>query len=294
MDQPITVPCGQCIGCRLERSRQWAIRCVHEASLHDDNCFITLTYNMDNLPPGSTLVKEDWQLFMKRFRKRINKKIKFLHAGEYGYQYNEKKEIIKDSLGRELIGRPHYHAVIFGYDFEDKYHFKNSPSGMPLYRSPLLEDIWTKGFSSIGTVTFESAAYVARYSTKKRNGEEASKKCDQGLKHYERLTEDGEIIECLPEYQTMSNRSGGIGKNWAGLYSQEFMKTDSVIINGKEVKPPRYYVDQLSEEPTERLKAKRKKAMRKAKEKGEYDIDRLRDKEKVKQAQHKMLKRGMY
>src|SRR4051794_29862641 len=67
-DLPVDLPCGQCIGCRLERSRQWAIRCSHEAKLHEENCFITLTYAPEHLPPGGTLVVKDFQDFMKRLR----------------------------------------------------------------------------------------------------------------------------------------------------------------------------------------------------------------------------------
>lgn len=70
LDSPVTLACGRCIGCRLEYSRQWAVRCVHEASLYDDNCFITLTYDNENLPEGGTLVKKHFQDFMKRLRKK--------------------------------------------------------------------------------------------------------------------------------------------------------------------------------------------------------------------------------
>jgi len=71
---PLELPCGQCIGCRLERSRQWAIRCVHEASMHENNCFITLTYAPEYLPPDGGLIKSDFQKFIKRLRKSIFKK----------------------------------------------------------------------------------------------------------------------------------------------------------------------------------------------------------------------------
>ena len=80
------VPCGQCVGCRLERSRQWAIRCVHEAQMHRSNCFITLTYSPDFLPDPPSLNLRDFQLFMKRLRKRFGDGIRFFHCGEYGEQ----------------------------------------------------------------------------------------------------------------------------------------------------------------------------------------------------------------
>jgi len=104
-DSEMSIPCGQCIGCRLERSRQWALRCVHEAALYQDNCFITLTYNDENLPKTQTLVLEDVQKFWKRLRKHFKtKQIRYYLAGEYG----------------ELTLRPHYHACVFGFDFKDK------------------------------------------------------------------------------------------------------------------------------------------------------------------------------
>ena len=71
MDMPVEFACGQCIGCRIERSRQWAIRCVHEAQLYEANCFITLTYAPEHLPKNGSLVLEHFQKFMKRLRKRV-------------------------------------------------------------------------------------------------------------------------------------------------------------------------------------------------------------------------------
>ena len=79
------ISCGQCIGCRLERSRQWAVRCVHEASLHTANSFITLTYRNECLPGDGSVHPEHFQKFMKRLRKALpDVKIRFFHCGEYG------------------------------------------------------------------------------------------------------------------------------------------------------------------------------------------------------------------
>ncbi len=101
----LSLPCGQCIGCRLERSRQWAMRCMHEAQLHENNCFITLTYDNTHLPSDGSLHYKDFQLFIKRLRKKFgNTRIRYYMAGEYG----------------ENFGRPHFHACIFGHDFHDK------------------------------------------------------------------------------------------------------------------------------------------------------------------------------
>jgi hypothetical protein len=182
-DLPLTIPCGQCVGCRLEHSRQWAVRCYHEASLHDDNCFITLTYNDDHIPLNGSLKLEDFQLFMKRLRKKYApKKIRFFHCGEYGDQ----------------SFRPHYHALLFGHDFSDKKHYQTS-NGHRLYKSDSLDDLWshpvTKNFMGdclIGNLTFDSAAYCARYIMKKVTGEKSHDYYD-GLQ---------------PEYATMSRRPG--------------------------------------------------------------------------------------
>ena len=151
----LQVPCGQCVGCRLERSRQWALRCVHEASLHKENCFITLTYNDEHLPEHGHLIYRDFQLFMKRLRKRTGVRVRFYMCGEYG----------------ENFGRPHFHACLFGYNFPDLVRWKAGKS--TLYRSKLLESLWTDGYSSVGEVSFESAAYVARYILKKVTGDDA-------------------------------------------------------------------------------------------------------------------------
>lgn len=154
----LQVPCGQCVGCRLERSRQWAIRCMHEAQMHKQNCFITLTYDDKHLPEDHGLHYKHFQDFMKRLRKKYGAGIRFYMCGEYG----------------EQLGRPHFHACIFGMDFADKKLWKTTGSKSKLYRSAELEKLWTFGFSSVGDVNFESAAYVARYIMKKVTGEAAT------------------------------------------------------------------------------------------------------------------------
>lgn len=221
---PVVLPCGQCSGCRLERARQWAIRCVHEASLHDSNCFITLTYAPAFLPVGGSLVKAHFQKFMKRLRRRFpDDKIRFFQAGEYG----------------EKEGRPHYHALLFGFDFPDKLRWKLR-KGFQTWRSPILEALWPFGDSEIGSVTFESASYVARYIMGKVTGSRADE-------HYLTLDEEsGELIPVIPEYVTMSRGgrgkgSGGIGAPWFEKYGREVYPADSVVMRGRLMKPPRFY-----------------------------------------------------
>lgn len=216
-DMPVSVPCGQCVGCRLDRSRQWAIRCSHEASLYDDNCFITLTFNDDHLPPDRSLDVKTFQKFMKRLRKRFGANIRFYHCGEYGEKY----------------GRPHYHACLFNFDFPDKKLWK-VVNGNKLYTSQILSELWPFGYSTIGSVTFESAAYVARYIMKKVNG-------DLAENHYRFIdNETGEIFNRKPEYTTMSRRPG-IGGAWFDKFKTDVYPHDYVVINQKKVRPPRYY-----------------------------------------------------
>lgn len=262
LDLPVEVACGQCIGCRLERSRQWAIRCVHEASLHDENCFITLTYDNEHLPPDGSLKVEDFQKFMKRLRKHFNgERIRYYHCGEYGDRTN----------------RPHYHALLFGIDFRDKSLFRISPSGEKLYRSPTLERLWPFGYSTIGNVTFESAAYVARYIMKKVTGEKAEE-------HYQGRT---------PEYTTMSRRPG-IAAGWYEKYKDDVYPRDEVIMRGKPMRPPKFY-DRLYEIDDE-VGYELVKARRKAEAKKYADNqtpERLRVREAVKKAQISRLVRPL-
>lgn len=212
----LELPCGQCIGCRLERSRQWAMRCMHEASLHESNSFITLTYDESNLPPGGSLTYRDFQLFMKRLRK-VAGKVTFYVGGEYG----------------EALARPHFHACIFGYDFPDKVYLKKASDGSKLYTSALLSKLWPSGMSCIGAVTFASAAYIARYCVQKVNG-------DAAKAHYERLTDDGEIISLQPEFNHMSLKPA-IGKRWLDKFQSDVYPRDYVVVNGVKTKPPKYY-----------------------------------------------------
>lgn len=264
----LDLPCGQCIGCRLERSRQWAVRCMHEASLHEDNCFITLTYDDAHLPSDGSLVKSDFQKFCKRLRKKVGP-FRFFHCGEYG----------------ENFSRPHYHACIFGFDFPDRKVFKES-AGSVIYTSALLEDVWSRGFCTVGNLTFESAAYVARYVLKKVNGDEADE-------HYMRVDQYGEIHRVEPEYVTMSRRPG-IGKGWFERWSNEVYPCDEVVSRGFPARPPRYYDNLMVEiDPAvmEAVKAERK--LRIADVAHDCTEARLRVREKCAQARVSLLRRPL-
>lgn len=219
--EQLKVPCGRCIGCRLERSRQWAVRCMHEMTCHSHNCFVTLTYAPEYLPDGGTLVLRDFQLFLKRLRKRTGAKIRFFHCGEYG----------------EKLGRPHYHVIFFGWLPSDLSVFKKDGSHY-LYNSKLLSECWPYGFAVVAEATFEAAAYVARYVLKKVNGDCASD-------HYSRVSPDGLVYTLKPEYVTMSRRPG-IASEWFDKFGMtDVYPSDEVIVKGRSCKPPRYYDDKL-------------------------------------------------
>ena len=212
----LELACGRCIGCRLERSRQWAVRCIHEAQLHEENCFITLTYK--DMPEGSSLDYRDFQLFMKRLRKHAKRRVRFFMCGEYG----------------DRLGRPHFHACLFGFDFADKLPWSTTGSGGKLFRSKALDKLWPFGFSTIGPVTFETAAYVARYVTKKVTGDAADE-------HYKHIDEDGVVTQRQPEFAHMSLKPG-IGSDWLRLFHRDVFPRGYVVLpNGKQGSLPRYY-----------------------------------------------------
>lgn len=267
LDQPMSVPCGQCIGCRLERSRQWAVRCYHEAALHEDNCFITLTYDDRNLPYDHSVDLGEFQRFMKRLRKKYEHRIRFFHCGEYG----------------ETTGRPHYHALLFGHDFTDKVLFQEK-GGYKTYVSAELQSLWKKGFSTVGALSFESAAYCARYVMKKQTGKYAGE-------HYTWVDDYGQIHERKPEYCSMSGKPG-IASVWYTRYKDEVFPDDFVVIKGKKVPVPCYYTNKLEKENVfehEKVKAARR---RKAKENPDYGwSERLEVKRKCTEARVSRLKR---
>jgi len=275
-DRLIQVPCGQCIGCKLERSRQWAIRCVHEASLYENNCFLTLTYNDQHLPPSNSLQPTHFQKFMKRFRKHHGPNIRFFHCGEYGERYK----------------RPHYHACIFNFDFNDKEIFKYEKTTETfLYTSKALEKLWPFGFSTVGELTFESAAYVARYVTKKITGKNELLKL---FTYTDFDTATGEVLnERIPEYTTMSRRPG-IGKPWLDKYLTDVYPHDFVVLKGKKMRPPKYYDNQLQKaDPFEHDHIKERRTEN-AKAHGENNTaQRLDVREKLQLLKLKQLKRNL-
>lgn len=202
----------------MNRAESWASRMMHEAQLHDANCFLTLTYSDDHLPPDGSLAPNDVTLFIKRLRKKLKgKKILYYYCGEYG----------------ENFSRPHYHIALFGHDFSDDRVPHRETSSGAVYRSPVLETLWPFGFSEIGSLEYDSARYVAGYIQKKVNGSRASA-------HYTKTLEDGEIISLHPEFARMSRRPA-IGLKWLEKYHNDIYNFDVCVVGQKKLKPPAYY-----------------------------------------------------
>lgn len=262
IDLPIEIPCNQCIGCRLERSRQWAVRCMHESQLHEENSFITLTFDDKHLDPDGSLQKVDFQKFMKRLRKNSNQKIRYFHCGEYG----------------ERNQRPHHHAILFGIDFPDKQLFSGTDAEHLLYTSEFLTNTWGMGLCTIGAVTFDSAAYVARYIMKKQTGE-------QGVKEYEEKNR-------IPPYVTMS-RKPGIAYDFYNKFREDFYPDDYVTIR-RDLKclPPKFYDLKLENDcPNTFKEVKRKRIADAKKRSADSTPDRLRVREAIKIKKLKELER---
>lgn len=291
-DLKVEVPCGRCIGCRLEYSRQWAVRCMHEAQMHEANSFITLTYNNEHLPEDQSIHKEELQKFFKRLRKNLHTKysklklptpeIRYFACGEYGEK-----------------GRAHYHAIIFGYDFPDKLLFTKTKNGDLLFRSQELEKAWSKdgksmGFSTIGNATFESCAYVARYVMKKRKGDDDTPDPVTGKtnKEYYLIVDDetGETWHREPEFCLMSRRPG-LGKTWLEKFKQDTDK-DFITVNYSKQKLPKYYDSILEQEDALAFEIRKRKRKKEAKKRADDNTpDRLAQKETCKIAQSNQLKR---
>jgi hypothetical protein len=268
-DMEETLPCGQCIGCKLERSRQWAIRCLHESKCYTENCFLTLTYDDEHLPKNNSLTKTDIQLFIKRLRKKYSQKvIRYFQCGEYG----------------ELLNRPHHHICLFNHAFSDAVSLEDTDCGdttSPLFSSEsptrsgarsylstskTVSSLWKYGYHTIGDLNWETAAYTARYIMKKISG-------DNAAEHYGNR---------LPEYTTMS-RNPGIGKPYFDKYHTDFYSIDKVIVNKNlTIHPPRYYDYLYDKTPTGKkllpsIKRRRKKCINQA----DTTHDRLETKEAI-------------
>lgn len=213
----IELPCGRCQGCRLRRATDWSLRVMHEAQLWERNCFVTLTYGRDCLPPDGSLCHADFQKFMKRLRKVVGFPVRYYMCGEYG--------------PKNL--RPHYHACLFNLDFDDKVMAGKSESGQYFYSSALLDKVWSHGIATVQPLVRQTAHYAARYIMQKRLGKDSESA-------YEWVDSDGCVHKRVPEYNCMSLKPG-IGARWFAKYKGDIYTFDHAVADGQELQTPRYY-----------------------------------------------------
>ena len=257
----LSVPCGKCIGCRLEYSRQWAIRCMNELKYTEgQSWFLTITYDNEHLPRMNyveeasgvtvgmpTLAPKDLQDFFKRLRERIRRsggpELRFFACGEYGDQ----------------LKRPHYHAIVFNLNLDDLKFYK-AIRGHEYYNSDFLDDVWGhRGFVVASDVNFEACAYVARYVMKKAKGPEG----------FSYASENG----LVDEFVRMSRRPG-IGRKFYEyhkdkMYLSDYMGFYPTQKGPIKLKPVKYYdklFDVDDHDMMELVKLKRKTESKRANE----------------------------
>lgn len=207
------LPCGRCPSCKSRRAYEWSVRIMCEAQMHEQNCALTLTYAPEFLPSKGNLCYPDFRNFMKRLRKHFDRpeEIRYFHCGEYG----------------DKMGRPHYHACIFGVDFSEDRYFWTVRDGHRYWKSDTLDRLWGLGNCDIGELTPASAQYVAQYVSKKLYGDKFLRSF-----HYSGKPE---------EYATMSRRPG-IGKKWFEKYWGDVYPSDQVVsVDGSSSRPPRTF-----------------------------------------------------
>ena len=203
--------CRKCLPCRLNIAREKAIRSMHEAKMHPENIFLTLTYDEEHLK-SPRLNYDDFQKFMKRLRfKNSEKKITYIVTGEYG----------------DKNKRPHWHALVFNYRPSDSKHLYTSERGDEVFSSKELGEIWGKGRCEYGSLTLDSANYVARYAAKKLT----HGKDDEHDYH--------------PIHRISSRR--GIGRTWIERYWKHTFRNGFIVLNGTKMRIPRYYTDWLKQ-----------------------------------------------
>lgn len=264
----LRLPCGRCIGCRVERSREWAVRVIHECKMSEHNCFLTLTYDDEHIPYRNSLNYTDFQRFMRRLRKLpVGKGVRFFACGEYG----------------GLTQRPHFHAGLFGVDFHEDRKLWCTRRGFPVYHSETVTRLWPYGFHEIGSLTAESGGYIARYSLKKVTG-------DLAADHYRRYDADtGEVYYLEPEMLHMSLKPG-IGARWFDRFGSDVYPHDRVVVGGVVQKPPRYYDKRAGDSMMSELKAQRE--LRGAAKAEDNTPERLAVKEVVETAKFNFYKRS--
>lgn len=235
----IEVPCGNCINCRLDYSKDWANRCHFEALQYEFNWFLTLSYDDEHIVKGKygngTLVPAHYTKFMHDLRQVFERKfgfkgIKMFGCGEYG----------------ELSARPHLHIILFNCPIPDlTINFNDGKGqlskhydsrGVPYYYSHLIKDLWPYGFITLADCNWNTSAYVSQYVLKKQKGKE-------GAKFYKELG-------IVPPFVRMSK---GIGLEYYLQNKNSLASNPSLFVPREHKKPlecgiPRYYKEKLKED----------------------------------------------
>lgn len=256
-----TVPCGHCLGCRSDQARGWQIRIGHEAHMAPSTFMLTLTY--EEVPENGSLDPEDLRLFWRRLRRRYED-VTYYACGEYG----------EENL------RPHYHAIVFGPDFFDRYcvTYRN---GAPVWTSRILDNAWKLGRHEITGVNAAAARYVANYVQKK------VRQRDNPDWYTRVCPKTGELVQVCGEFSRMSRRPA-VGKRWIEKYWSDVYPRDYVLNEGVKVKPPRYYDKWLDDHYPQLMMEVREKRYAEAEEIG---AEKLAAMEKIHQSRMKLFAR---
>lgn len=259
--QTVTIPCGQCIGCRLQYSRDWATRLMLENLDHDSSFFITLTYDDDHVPYSNkpqldelnkttyynkTLAPDDLTKFWKRLRKHFpDCKIRYYACGEYG----------------DNTMRPHYHAIVYGLKFPpgDLKYLKTSPLGHDYFTSATLDKLWKYGFNMVAGVSWQSCAYVSRYVVKKLKG---------------KMSDEYEKNGIVPPFVRMSNKPG-IAANYYDVNKNVFLENKGIQMPDGNFAPlPRSFLKKLADDKPDEYNIYMKERSRLARSSFESNLEK--------------------
>ncbi len=289
--QALEVACGSCLGCRIDHRIMWAIRIVHEASMHLDdhgNSWVTLTYRDPSectdqqfkdrhfIPEKPSLTPSHVSKFIRSLRKaNSDHKIRYFYCGEYGDENQ----------------RPHYHVCLFNHSFKDQQLFKDD-EGVYTYTSPTLDKHWPFGFSTVAELNYQTASYTAGYCFKKINGSRAAD-------HYLRCDEHGEAYWLLPEFIRMSTgrkKPCGLGAKFYGQYKGDIFPSDTSPVPGHGTIQlvPRYYQSILhNEDPAMLADVRKLREVFMENHKNDFTPERLKDKYICARAKQNQLKRQL-
>lgn len=258
--QEIEIPCGRCLGCKLDQANMWATRLYMETKCWKKCCFITLTYRPKDLPINEnglpTLVKKDIQDFMKRLRKKYKGNESWIHPIKE-IEEQPIRYFCAGEYGENATKRPHYHLALFNFEPDDLKPYKISKKGHQSFTSKSLYELWGKGFVVVEELNFASACYIARYVQKKAGLEPVKREYTGEIREEIKIDErnGNEFIhdvmvqktqehERQPEFILMS-RGVGIGRTYWDKNKDKIKRNGGIMVkldNKVKTKPiPRYF-----------------------------------------------------